>query len=154
MKFFSRNSIPLPTQREVMIWTLVEIMYPLLSEPLFNPQKLPHLTHRHLVIHILISMHVFYFFITFPLDLGSLFDAHLASPAHGSEDWRESGLYSMMSRLYWALNSGDPKGTIRNYKHGCNSWKIMRNWLSPLNQAKVMAHIKEGEAHLVGILIS
>jgi hypothetical protein len=59
----------------------------------------------------------------------------------------------MMSRVYWALNSGEHKGTIISSKHGCNSWLIMGNWLSSLNQTKVMAHIIAGEAQLVGILI-
>jgi hypothetical protein len=164
MTFNSRKPTPLPTQRDVAIWALVWVAYPLsmtpshppphLNEFLFSPQQLPHLTSRHLGNLPLISSACFVSsYLLPPWDLGSLFDAPLAAPAHGSEDWSEPRLYNMMSREYWALNSGDPKGTIISSKHGCNSWLIMGNWLSSLNQTKVMAHIIAGEAQLVGILI-
>jgi hypothetical protein len=118
-----------------------------------SSQQLPHLTSRHLGTLPLTSVRVLWHLIFISPDLGSHFEVPLAAPACGSEDWSETSLFSMTSRAYCALISGNAKGTNISSEHGCNSWLILGNWLCSMNQTRVMAHIIEGVAHLAGILI-
>jgi hypothetical protein len=59
-------------------------------------------------------------------------------------------MFSMTSRMYWALTPGEVKDPSIRSDHGSNSWQILGNWLSSLNQMKMREHIIAGVVHLAG----
>jgi hypothetical protein len=166
------QSTPLPTQHIVWAtvakWATVWVVCPSgfkalpstpnhppphLSTWLCSPLHLPHLTSRHLGTLSLTSVCVLWHLIYPSPDLGSLFDVPWTALVRGSENWSEANLFSMTSRAYCALSSGEVKDPSIRSDHGCNSWQILGNWLSSLNQSRMRVHIITGVAHLAGILI-